>query len=536
MPELNPGLPQVEAQGGIGAVSPNLEAVSEAGRGVERFGNDLAQTGEVFERRNQQSEVSSGYSGVAGLREQGLDDLQESARTGELDVDEYKQQLSDKFGKLEDSLGLQTQVGQNYFNRQQARAQGYLLQKAVHLKAQLTANQTVGDIQDAVTSMSNVAMKDPAQFTDLIDSNEDTIQAHVDTGALPANMADKFRKEMNAKIADGAAKGWAQMDPGKDADGKPNPNLLTQMLAHRDENGKGPFDDYLDADHISTLENYARTQDSWREIAGKQKTKAEDDAYNTTATAYMDSIANRVLKGSYSMRELENSPLNYQDKMHVASQLDTWANKEAKVDSRAANQLTRDIYDHKITNMDQLFERAKEQNLPYPVVERARSLINMTPEGQRLNYDRKRIFDMMQSAGGGIVFKDATGQDSPVGQANAKNAHDAVLDLEQQYHQQGRPLNELYDLKNPDLQNVFQKFGATRQQMNGASARQSVNDALGIKAPSNPGTITYSTSPTGQIPTPVAPNNPNNPYARRPGETPSQTLERIKKLRAGPNG
>jgi hypothetical protein len=253
------------------------------------------------------------------------------------------------------------------------------------------------------------------------------------------------------------------------------------------------------------------------------------------AQDYMDKIANPILKGTYSMKDLQNSPLSFQDKMHVGQMMDTWANKDAKVDPRAANQLTQDIYDHKVTNTDQLFERAKAANLPFPVVEKARKLIDMTPEGQRLNYDRKRIFDMMQSPGGGILFKDSTGQDSPIGQANAKNAHDAVLDLEQQYRQQGRSVNELYDTKNPDLQNVFQKYGATKSQMNGATARGTVGAALGIKTPP-PGQITLSTSPTGQVPTPTPDKNPSNPLVRRPGETPQQTLDRIKALRKKPNG
>ena len=111
MPELNAELPQVEAQGGIGAVSPNLEAVSAPlEEGVEKLGGQMEQTSDVFYRRQSQQEVSQVYADMAQARETWNDNLQDAARTRDIDPDEFKQKMSDAIQPIGDNLS--TAAGQ----------------------------------------------------------------------------------------------------------------------------------------------------------------------------------------------------------------------------------------------------------------------------------------------------------------------------------------------------------------------------------------------------------------------------------------
>lgn len=448
MPELNPNLSQVEAGGAVGGVSPNLEAIGALGRGVERFGQDLSQTGEVIHKKVAQEEVSNVYADMATAREKWTDNLQEAARTGQLDTEDFKQKLQDDIQPMGDNLS--TSEGRNFFTRQQARLQGYMLQKATHVKASITANQTVDDVTTAVNTMSNTALKDPLQFPDLIDKNEEAIQSFVDSGSLPAVQADKFRREMNAKIADGAAKGWAQMDPGKDASGKPNPNFLTQMLAHRDANGQGPFDQYLDADHISQLQNYAKAQDSARHTAEEQSIRLTNEAETKRQNAVLTQVVPQIFDNTFKATDIPKLNLPLPKAMEVLGAMNRVANEEnPKRDPRLMNQLAQDINTGKINDEGQLLPHVGN-GLDPAGYKTLRSMLADTPEGEANKTNRSMLLKVAESRL--VKGNAAMGMKDPDGEQNLFNFTVALQQQEAQLRQSGKSPMDLY---NPNAKSYF---------------------------------------------------------------------------------
>lgn len=535
MPELNEYQSQVETQGPVGGISPNMEAVTAEGRGLEKLGNDISQGAQFIHQRQAQEEQADGYAQMATLREKKTVELHQGMQDGTLNadnLDKFNQSYQDEADKI--GANYSTGAGKNYFERKKARDGAALTLMGATMAGQVAKNKIQDQFQQGVVSQSNIAHDNPDQFPSLIDGSKEDVAALASSPGGNSALAPKMQQHMNEKIADGAARGLAEQDPGYNPDGTPVKNKLLQMLDFKDPvTKKNAFDDYLDADKQATLRKYAVEQDAMRRTQENVSAKQQKDAYEAQAEQYKAGITDQIIAGKFNINSLHNAPLNSQDKLKVAAEADMWARKENRFDPRAANQLRDQIYSHTITNEGQLFDYAKKNNLPYSVVQESKHLLDMTPEGTRLNFDRKRIFDMLKAPGGGITFKDSSGQDSPVGQTNVHLAHDELLDLEKQYTTDKKPLNTLYDLHNPDLQNIFSKYSATRQQANGSTARQTVNDALGVKTPPP---IQYSTSPNKQVPTPAAPPPPKSPYVKLPGETPAATLKRINELKAKQNG
>jgi hypothetical protein len=291
MPELNPYNSQVESQGPVGGVSPNLEAVSAYGRGVEKLGNDISQSSELIDQRTAQAETSDGYAQMAQLREKKTLELKKGLESGDpnFDVDTFKQQYADDAQKIGDSMW--TAQGKDYFNRRQARDSAALTQMAAQVSGQLKKKQAIDDFQQGTIADSNTAYNSPGDFGDLIDEKHELAKAYVYGGNIGAGDAQKMISEAATKIAMGAAKGLADQDPGYGPDGvTPVQNKLLQMLNTRDENGKNPFDDYLTAEQQAGLEKYAATSDKAREAGVEQSRKLKKEAVKDSGDAFELSI------------------------------------------------------------------------------------------------------------------------------------------------------------------------------------------------------------------------------------------------------
>ena len=470
MPELNPYNQQVETQGAVGAVTPNLEAVSAVGRGFERLGSDVSDLGQTFYNKNKNTEMTNGFAAIQDMREQETDNLQEALRTGQLDTEQYKQQLQDKMDQATSQQDFSTVEGRNYFERQKARLQGYLLTKAGHISSQIEANNTVDGLTDIGNSMSNTALKDPAQFPDLMDQLQETAQAYTDGGSLPSSMKDKFIREMGAKIADGAAKGLAQMDPGKDASGKPNPNFLTQMLSHPDQ----PFQQYLNADRITELENYAKVQDKGRVADDLRTARLEKDNKEKAAEAWETSNLPLLENHTLSAKAVIDArdTLGFNKAEHLLQTIREQSRQptpdnEANYIRMQQGITAEEGAPNKVYSTDQIWKMAAQKQLSVKDANALTTEFNKSKYAQDMKSEKQNFYKAAEEA---VRYRDIT---SPlVPQPYAPGGNTSYAALLRESHQmeanvpQGQNPRALYDPNNKDgIYSLIDKYRATPQKV-----------------------------------------------------------------------
>lgn len=502
MAELNGELPQTQAQGSVGGVSPNLEAMTAAGRGLSKMGSEISEGGAYLYRKSAQNEVANVYADISAARENYTEELNNALATGQLDTEEFANKLkagTDKIGE-----GLSTPEGRNFFERQQARLTGAMLLKASHIKGQIAYAQTVDQFNTAVDLNSNTAMKDPSQFADMIDQNEEMIDAAVKSGQIPLGRAEELRKAFNTKIADGAAKGLAQMDPGKNPDGTPKENLLLATLKRMDptdKNDNASFFKYLNADQIANLEGYARQMDHVRAVQEEQVSANQEKLLRLKGQVYLNQHSAAILSGQMDPKTIINNPnLTIEQKNMAIEMIRRQSRESVETDRPTYNHIEDKIINNEITSWDQLVaeKNANPGKISGDDFFKLAGRINSTPDGQIIKGALRELYKMGDQE---LKFKGVG--NAPTAEGNNRNyAFRQELEMAaQQFVASGKgSLRDFYQNHNPNDQlspiAILNKYRLTPTQKAQLGAQEAMAQANG----QNPGAIQYSTSPTKDIP------------------------------------
>lgn len=514
MPQINEyGAPDVEAQGPVGGVSPNLEEVSALGRSMQHFGQGITELGDVIYKKNEMKETADIYSAMAKKRNEWTKKIKDDLGNGVLDIDKVKEGLQTDLQKIGDQV--ETVGGQNYFERQAARLSGHIVGTASAFQAAQAGQKAQDDWQTGINYNSNSVHDDPSSFADVYNSSLEGIDALMKANPKMEGHRQKFINQMGIQLATAAARGWADQDPGANEKGEPNDNLGTVAL-----NG-GMFDDVLNSAQKENLLHYARTQDENRRVDKNRQAKVVKDNDEFASYQWQKANANAFLEGKISIQDLKDSPLLPNEKFHWRTMMEQQTKEETRTDPRIRNKLNADIYSGIVTNMDQVFARAKQGGLAPTDVMKAHSLINLTDDGQRENYRRK---NMMATARKEISFKDMSGQTSAVGEFKIGQFNDEIISMQKELKDKGEDPKSVYDEKSPNFfGHVLKKYKPSPSEAMGVGARQSVDDALGFTTPETQNV--YSTSPTGQInKTPQPPKKGLD--LKKPGESAADFLLR----------
>lgn len=510
MAELNSDLPQVAAQGAVGGVSPNIEAITAAGRGLESAGQNISEGGSYLYRKSAQEEQANVYADMAAAREKYTENLNNALLTGNLDTEQFSQDLKDNTDKIGE--GLSTAEGRNFFQRQQARLTGAMLLKASHISGQISANDTVDKFNQGIDSDTNTAAKDPTQFPDIIDKNEELISG---LSNLSPQQAEKLRLQMHEKIAAGAARGLAEQDPGKKADGTPNENRLLATLKGLDPEDKDDPSNlyrYLNADQISNLEGYAKRMDTARGVQEEQVLANQEKLQRLKGQVWLTQNKQAILTGAMDPKAIISNPNLTIQEAEMATKMVREHNKWSEErDPGYINSVENKIINGQINSRDQL---TKEYNAnPIKMGSAYWELANKidkTPDGHIVTNNIKQLYDMgnRELEGSGPTF-------TAEGAKRNYNFRQELNAAASNYVQSGQgSLRDFYsntNAKDPNsplaIMNKY-RMNATERAQAGA------NEAMGIGTTS----VQYSTSPTKDIPPPKA-EAPSDPGAKREGES-----------------
>lgn len=424
MAEFNPVLPGQEAQGAVGALSPNIEAVTQPGRAFQHLGSDIEQSVDFIHRRKAQEEVSNVYSDIADARARWSDEVNQGLASGNFDMDKFKDGYQQDVGKIGENL--ETPEGKNFFNRQQARLQGTLLQRAAHVQATIKGREANENFMDGVTQDSNTAMNNPEQFPDLIDGSEEVMQSMVGTDGIAQTDLPKLRKKMQGMIAEGAAKGWAQREAPPNADGTPGENPLLQLLKQRDENGQNVFDKYLNADQQASLMKYAKQQDEGRYAEKErqirlQKQNFEDQASKWELDALPALSTNQLSAKSVLAARQVLGPAKTLEYLHLIKQQakqPTETNDHTYVHLATGIQADEDEPNH-VGSTKQIWQEVTNGNLSVAHANQLTAEFNRTKYAQDMKVEKNQAF---KAAAEAIRFKamtpDGSSSYADVGESN----------------------------------------------------------------------------------------------------------------------
>jgi hypothetical protein len=510
MAQINEYQPETNAQGAVGGVTPNLEAVSLFGRGVEHVGAALTEAGDAVHRRQAQQEVSQVYGQFAQARADWNIKLKERLKDGSLDPDKFDQEYADYVNKAGD--GIQTAEGKDFFNRQANRLGGTLMQNAIICKAKIAGEQAYSELSSGINVHVANLMAHPDQVDDAIGSTEELLSAKQKDGTLSPEQVIAARRQLLPQLAEAAVKGLAEQDPGVDANGNPLENLAKQSL------DKGHFAELLNEPQRSALYQYARAADNHRETDSTRAEKTAHRVLESQGNEFMDKNANRIIMGDMSVKEVMAGAGTLQQKEYMINKIKAASMDETKTDPKKFASVYGSIVNGDITTRAQLVDEFNKGGLAPATMDHLMKEIDSTPDGHMVKNMQKNLDKMAQ----GLRFKGPGVGFTAAGDAQYTMFQSDIFQARQAANQQGvsdRAFFSNSDPKDPNSPIAIlnkhrldwsSRLNAGMQEMQGAAMGQ--QDA---------GAIKYANPITKEIPPPQAPGP--QPQAEAPQEPVGQS-------------
>lgn len=308
MPRIQEYLPEEGAAGPQGAMQPNLELATAAGRGLERLGAGIEAGSEAVYQRQTQMEVSDSYANVAQKRAALTEEMQQQINDGTFDTDKFKEQYSDWATK--ESEKYETAGGRNAFTRQSSRLLGNMLIKGAKGQALIAHNNAVAGFNDTVNGLSAAVRQDPDQFEDAMGSILELSRDKQEAGLLPAKDAAALEDHAISALAKEHILGIADASSATEAIEKLNDPSIAGLLKPNDQD---------------TLRKTLETLEKAEFAEGTRKENLAKKASRAAAEKYASENIDRIASGGVSAKEiLLHAPpeVSFSDRVALVKQVE----------------------------------------------------------------------------------------------------------------------------------------------------------------------------------------------------------------------
>lgn len=453
MPQIQQYDSQIQAEGAVGGTSPNLEQISELGKGVRYFGAAVEERGQMEKKQEIQVQSSDAFAGVSQATVDFNEDLNNQIATGDLDVDKFKEKIQDWRDKQSENYT--HPETQNYFNRQTERMVSRLTTKAIRGKTVIEGNRAVADFNVGISNFSNSVQSDPESFHEAYDAVIEDLHTKSANGSIPAAQLPTFEKQVGVKLAESAVRGYAQQDADnltnaiRASNGKVDPAAFSSAEKVLKS---GAFDDYLDSTGKKKMESEIRTLMNAGETEGQRALQAQKSAKKLNADAWINNNISRIENGTMPTKEILNSPdLDYKEKHEILGWQRQAATAEFKTDPAVKNSIIARINlpandPRAITDVDQI-KKSVGNGISLTDYGQISSYIDKTPQGEVLKQNRAQLLTFAKAKL--VKANPMIGQADPDGEYNLMNYTSALHEEEQKMRQAGEPVRDLYDPKSP---------------------------------------------------------------------------------------
>lgn len=436
VPKINDySAPEVGARGGNFQSSASLAQTGAYGQQLQRAGAEVSSFESAVYRQREMEETSDLNARFSEENAQLTEDIRNQTQDGTVDA----QQIQENVKKRIDSLNkdISTGGGRRAFERNAAQLASSTSRMAAQGQAIVKGAKATANVKSQLDNNSSALINDPSQFGALYEGTMASIDDQVGSFGLPAADGEKLKRAAGAELAKSAVRGWANL----------NPDLAQKKL------NDGEYDKYFDGDVKAQMQGYINQQQSAREIEGRRREKAQEDALKKRTEKWQSDNLNSLVKGELPTQSIIDAPIKYDDKVAMLK-LQDWASRErTQVDRSLENELFRRINlpegdPQQIQDITQLVPYVGRGLTP-EAIEKLNGWIDKSPAGEAAKANRKAIFDYATAR---LVKKDAFGMSDPKGEAALAQFRQDLQEQEAQFRKEGKPLSDLY---NPHSKDYF---------------------------------------------------------------------------------
>lgn len=211
MPKIQMYEPAQNAAAPHGAMSPNLDMVSAAGRGIERLSRDFGEAARSFNERQTQLQNQIAYEDVTDKRVQFLQALQDQKANGTFDADAMGKQFDDMLQNVPKELT--NGPAQDSWTRGMTRLKGMLLSQGIKAQTAIAVNNAQASANNTISRLATATQIDPSTYKD---NMEEAVHTAADT--IPSKDHDKFMANAAHEITKAHVLGTANPQGANDPD------------------------------------------------------------------------------------------------------------------------------------------------------------------------------------------------------------------------------------------------------------------------------------------------------------------------------
>ncbi|MBS4046573.1 MAG: hypothetical protein KG075_09555 [Alphaproteobacteria bacterium] len=471
------------------------------------LGDGLARFAEGMIRAQERDEVSDVQTKLAKARAEwtvALQDQEDRAPTGD---PKFAENFLNKFNGSIQAIGdnLETKAGREAFKQGSAALGAQFTQAAGLYQVRAAGAKAKQDFLTALDANRNTLLRDPTQFESVLASSQAALtDPNGPYARMPVAERERLARQTNVDLAKSAVQGVIDIDPQEG---------LKQLEA-------GRWGKWLDADNTTQLRAHAKQAIRAEEIEGERRERAKEKAESTAREKTKSDFISRLSDDNVGLtsKDIINSNLLAAEKEHYLNVLKTRMNEGTKP-IRTDPTTFRDLFTRiglpdgdprRIANEDQLNQAFVDQKLSFEDLSRLRKefVDYRTPDGEKLS---KRKSDFLKGVGPSINKSNPMmGRIDPSGQMQE---YEFGIFVENEIERMRKENRNPYDLFNPAKPDYLGRPEVLTSYQK--TLKQSIDD-FSSQLRSAPGIK----NPSGGVP---------DDKVRKPGETPQQYLDRMKK-------
>lgn len=432
----------------------SVENAGLRGKSLANLGGAIQGLGETLYKADTKDDVSNTTLGLSKINNKYNDRILELTQSGELNGKEAIEKLSQDYQNDVNQIAgnLKTADGQRFFEEHSASLGYDILRTAKHASAQVAGKLAVERITTTMDLDGNTLMKNPAAYDGTLLRAIGGIEAEIKGGSLPRVDGEELKRKIAEQYAQSAILGYANSDPDmalaamsqKKFDFlKPDDRqgLITQIRAYKSAKK-------ADIVNAAALQEIARKKaaESWGQDA-------------------LMALENHQLTG----KEILHAPaLHWEEKKQWLNLLDKSVSKQFSTDKAVVNALTQkillppeDTSGQRIVNRQQLIQYIGN-GATIADVNKLTKLMDSTPEGIRMNSQRKLFFDAAKAQ----IIRTSLFDKTAIGHDKLAQLTDVALKAEEAAIKAGKDPASIYDINSKDsLWSQIPKYKTTTQDM-----------------------------------------------------------------------
>lgn len=266
------------------------------GRALTQLGQAVKDTGEVVAKRIDEENTSDTTQKMTEANANLSAKLQKILRTAtpgdKAPFDEFDREVDDTLGKIGE--GASSIGARRFYQDSSARIKAQLFQTSTSGQADLAGAKAVQDYTKTSNNLTAATLADPKAYMNNMGMHAAAIEQLVQSGNLPRDKAIALQTKGEAEIAQGAIRGWANLDA----------DYAEKKLK------SGEYDRYLDQDAKHQLFGEIREAKRAKEIDAERMQRLAEKQLKREQTKTQNGFLQAMNDGTLDAKTILNSNLD----------------------------------------------------------------------------------------------------------------------------------------------------------------------------------------------------------------------------------